>query len=574
VVKAIVSFAKEFPKMSKRIAIIGGVAGGASAAARARRLDENAQITIFERGPHVSFANCGLPYYIGGEIEQASSLVVQTPQMLADKFNLDVRVRSEVVAIDRDAKQLVVANLDSGEQYRHDYDVLVISTGAAPLRPPIPGIERDGHFTLRNIPDMHAIDRWIEGRTARRAVIVGGGYIGLELAEQLNRRGLQVTVAEALPQVMAPLDPEMAAMLHLELRKHGVELHLSDPVAGFESPRDGEAAGASVVVLKSGERLPADVVILGLGVKPETKLAREAQLTIGERGGIRVDEHMRTNDPAIYAIGDVVEVRNRITGDWTLVPLAGPANRQGRIVADHINGRDSAYKGTLGTAVLRLFDLTAGVTGANERTLREAGIAYEVIHLHPNHHVGYYPGAKPIAMKLLFAPGSAPDSGRILGAQAIGEAGIDKRIDVIATAILGGMTVDDLAELELSYAPPVGAAKDPVNLAGMIAQNMIAGDVRMMQWHEVDNLDPVKTLLLDVREDDERAAGHIPGSKHIPLGQLRDRLAELPKDRTILAHCQSGQRSYYACRVLSQHGYDCVNLAGSFKTWSVATEAA
>ena len=549
----------------KRIVIVGGVAGGASAAARARRLSEDAEIIVFERGPHVSFANCGLPYHIGCEIEQESSLIVQSPQSLHDRFNLDVRVRSEVTAIDREAREVVVHDLESDRTYRQLYDTLVLSTGAVPLAPPIPGIERDGHFTLRNIVDMRKIDRWIADRGARRAVVVGGGYIGLEMAEQLYQRGLSVAVAEALPQVMAPLDTEMAALLHRELHDHDVDLHLSDAVAGFEPAGPDEQALASTVVLKSGTRLPADVVILGLGVRPETALARDAELEIGERGGVRVDEHLRTSDPNIYVVGDAIEVKNPVTGQWSMVPLAGPANRQGRIVADNIFGRSSTYRGTIGTAVLRLFDLTAGCTGANERTLREVDMDYQVVHTHASHHAGYFPGARRIALKLLFDP----DSGRVLGAQAVGEAGVDKRIDVIATAITAGMSVDDLAELELAYAPPFGSAKDPVNLAGMAAQNVLAGDVRVMQWHDVGDL-AGDTIILDVRDDAERDCGRILNSMHIPLNDLRGRLNELPRDRTLLVHCQSGQRSYYACRILMQHDFNCANLTGSYLTWAAA----
>jgi NADPH-dependent 2,4-dienoyl-CoA reductase/sulfur reductase-like enzyme/rhodanese-related sulfurtransferase len=551
-----------------RLVIIGGVAGGASAAARARRLSEECEIILLERGPHVSFANCGLPYFVGGEIVNEEDLLVQTPKSLHSRFNLDVRVNSEVVSIDREAKVVNVRELANGREYTLPYDALVISTGAAPLTPPIPGIEREGHFTVRNVPDVVRIKSWISENEGTRAVVVGGGYIGLEMAEQLvHHGGVSVSLVEALPQVMAPLDPEMAAWLHLELKQHGVELCTGSPVAGFEAPSDAEPARASVVVLKDGRRLPADVVILGMGVKPESALAKAAGLEIGERGGIRVNERMQTSDPSIYAVGDVVEVRDVITGAWSLIPLAGPANRQGRIAADNIMGRSASYHGTQGTAVLRLFGLTAGCTGANEKALRAAGIACEVLHLHPASHAGYYPGAEPIAMKVLFAPGT----GKLLGAQAVGRDGVDKRLDVFATALKAGMNMNDLAELELAYAPPFGSAKDPVNLAGMAAQNVLAGDVALAQWHEIATLDPAKTLVLDVRRADERAKGHIPGSMHIPLDELRGRLSELPKDKEIIASCQSGQRSYFACRLLAQHGFKVRNLAGSWRTFSTAT---
>jgi len=554
---------------AKRLLIVGGVAGGASAAARARRLDEQAQIIVFERGPHVSFANCGLPYFVGGEIADKSALLVQTPASLHTRFNLDVRCSQEVLAIDRAGRRVRVRDLASGRDYEEAYDALLLSPGAAPLRPPIPGIERPGHFTLRIVPDAEEITAWLEEMPKGRAVVVGGGYIGLEMAEQLHRRGLAVTVVEALPQVLAPFDPEMAAWLHQELRAQGVTLCLGDAVAAFEPPAPGQSARASVVVLKSGRRLEADVVILALGVRPETELARRAGLEIGALGGIRVNDRMQTSDPHIWAVGDAVEVRDRVTGAWALIPLAGPANRQGRIAADNIFGRDARYEGTWGTAVLRVFSLTAACTGASEKTLRQAGIPHLALHLHPGSHAGYYPGATPIALKILFAP----DTGKLLGAQAVGRDGVDKRIDVLATALQAGLTVHDLADLELAYAPPFGSAKDPVNLAGMAAQNVLAGDVRLAQWHEVAGIDPATTVLLDVRTPAERQKGFIPGSIHIPLDELRARLAELPRDREIIVSCQSGQRSYFACRLLTQHGFRARNLTGSYRTWKTAQPA-
>jgi len=550
-----------------RIVIVGGVAGGASAAARARRLCEDCKITIFERGPHVSFANCGLPYFVGGEIAEQDQLLVQTPASLKSRFNLDVRVNSEVLGIDRARQQVHVRELETGREYDEPYDALVLSTGASPLKPPIPGIDRPNHFVVRNIPDVEKIMAWSRDCQRCRAVVVGGGYIGLEMAEQLQRRSFAVTVVEALPQVMAPLDPEMAAWLHAELRANGVALRLNDPVAGFESPAAAEPARASIVVLKSGQRIPADSVILGLGVKPETSLAKGAGLQIGERGGIRVNEHLQTSDLRIWGVGDAIEVRDFVTGQWALIPLAGPANRQGRIAADNVFGRPSHYDGSLGTAILRLFGLTTGCTGANEKTLRRLSIPHRILHLHPNSHAGYYPGAEPIALKILFAP----DTGRLLGAQAVGHDGVDKRIDVLATALKARMTVHDLADLELAYAPPYGSAKDPVNLAGMAAQNILAGDVVVAQWSEIGALDPRTQLLLDVRRDDERAKGFIPGSVHIPLDQLRSRMDELPRDREVVAYCQSGQRSYYAARILAQHGFRVRNLTGSYRTWRITT---
>jgi len=553
---------------AKRLLIVGGVAGGASAAARARRLSETSEIIVFERGPHVSFANCGLPYYVGGEIEEEKKLIVQTPDGLRSRFNLDIRVNSEVTAVDAHMKRIEVRDLQTGKNYSESYDDLILSTGAAPLMPPIPGIDRPGHFTVRNIPDVEAIMDWVKLKQARSAVIVGGGYIGLEMAEQLHHRGLAVAIAEALPQVMAPLDPEMAAWLHAELRSRKISLHLGDAVARFEAPGDHEPAAASVVVLKSGARLAADLVILGLGVKPETGLARGAGLAIGERGGIRVNDRLQTSDPHIWAVGDAIEVRDVVTGGRTLIPLAGPANRQGRIAAGNIFGRAGKYPGTLGTAILRLFDLSAACTGASEKTLSKLGVPFQAVHLHPASHAGYYPGAHPVALKIIFSP----ESGKLLGAQAVGHEGVDKRIDVLATALKVGMTVDDLVNLELEYAPPSNSARDPVNQAGMVAQNVLRKDVDIVQWHEVDALCAEQALLLDVRDDAEREAGAIPGSLHIPLPQLRQRLHELPKDREIITHCQTGQRSYIACRILTQHGFKARNLTGSYRTWKIARD--
>ena len=551
---------------AKRLLIVGGVAGGASAAARARRLSEHSEIILFERRPHVSFANCGLPYFVGGEIAQSESLLLQTPQSLKARFHLDVRVRTEAIRIDRAARRVVARDLSNGRDYEEPYDALILSTGAAPLQPPIPGIERAGHFTVRTIPDVEQIMAWLRDGPGNRAVVVGGGYVGLEMAEQLKRRGLSVSLVEALAQVMAPLDREMAAWLHQELRAQGVALHLNDPVAAFEAPQAGESARASVVVIQSGARLPADVVVLGLGVRPEVGLAKDAGIQIGDRGGIRVNEFLQTSDPDIWAIGDAIEVRDAITGDWSVIPLAGPANKQGRIAADNVFGRPSQYAGTLGTAIHRLFSLTAACTGASEQALRRSGLPFLAVHLHPTSHAGYYPGAEPIALKILFAP----DTGRVLGAQAVGKDGVDKRIDVLATAIKAGLSVHDLAELELAYAPPYGSAKDPVNLAGMAAQNALNGDVRLVQWSELEHLDPERTLLLDVRTDAERQRGFIPDSVHIPVDQLRARLGELPKDREVVVSCQSGQRSYFAARILVQHGFAVRNLTGSYRTWSTA----
>lgn len=551
----------------KRILIVGGVAGGATAAAHARRLSEEAEIVMFERGPHVSFANCGLPYYVGGEITDKDDLLVQTPEGLRLRFNLDVRVLSEVIAIDPANKKIEIFNIRSGEKYWESYDDLVLSTGASPLKPPIAGIDLDGHFTVRNIPDIEAISSWIKNHQSQRAVVVGGGFIGLEMVEQLHRLGLQVTLVEALPQVMAPLDPEMAAWLHQKLRDNNVQLHLNDPVSKFDIPTPEEAQ-ASIIELKSGQRIPADVVILGLGVRPEIKLGKDAGLEIGEKGGFRVDDFLQSSVPHIWAIGDAIEVRDFVTGGWTLIPLAGPANRQGRIVAENIFGNSRKYPGTLGTSILRLFDLAVASTGANEKTLKKMNIPHDVVHLHPPSHATYYPGAHPITMKILFAP----ETGKLLGAQFLGQDGVDKRIDVFATALMAGMKVHDLEDLELAYAPPFGSAKDPINLAGMVAEHVVRGEVQNCQWHEIAELDPEKAVVLDVRDEDEREAGHIPGSLHIPLSELRNRFSELPKDREIITHCKTGQRSYFALRFLVQQGFKVRNLSGSYCTWKIAND--
>ena len=545
--------------MAPTIVIVGGVAGGASAATRARRLSEDAEIIVIERGPYVSFANCGLPYYVGGEIEDRNELTLQTPASLRARFGLDVRVREEAVRIFPETRELEIRKLETSEIYRQHYDELVLATGAVPLRPPIPGIESSRLFTVRDIPDVDRIKGAMAEAAWKRVAILGAGYIGLEMAEQLSKSGLKVVIIEALPQVMAPLDPEMAQLLHAALRAHGITLHLADPVRSFtETPE-----GALCIETNSGKTELVDAGILGLGIRPETTLAQTAGIALGERGGVKVDEYLRTNVAHIWAVGDCIEVRDTVTDAWGIVPLAGPANRQGRMVADNIFGKARRYQGTQGTAILRLFGLAAACTGANEKTLRRTGAPYKAIHLHPGSHAGYFPGAKPIAMKLLFEPAS----GRLLGAQAVGEDGVDKRIDVLATALKAGLTVEDLAELELAYAPPFGSAKDPVNLLGMAAQNIREGFVETISWNELED----GMCLLDVREPSEFARGHIPGALHIPLNDLRARIGEVPRDREVIAYCHAGQRSYYACRILSQHGIRCRNLSGAWKTWSTAT---
>jgi NADPH-dependent 2,4-dienoyl-CoA reductase/sulfur reductase-like enzyme/rhodanese-related sulfurtransferase len=568
--------------MSKRVLIIGGVAGGAACAARLRRMDERAEIFIFERGPDVSFANCGLPYKIGGAIQDRQRLLVATPERFRDWLAIEVRTRHEVVAIDRKqrtvtlrktADALPTANCQlpttGHATWTEHYDALVLSPGATPIRPPIPGIELPGVFTLRNLQDLDAIERWMAEHQPARAAVIGGGYIGLEMIENLARRGIDVTVLEQLDQVMPPMDAEMVTPAHAELRSHGVDLQLSNAAAAIEAgPGD-----RLTVVAKSGERFIAGIVILAVGVRPDVKLAREAGLEIGPTGGIRVDPQMRTSDPAIWAVGDAVEVRDYVTGQPTLVALAGPAARQGRIAADAICGRDVKFRGTQGTAVVGVFDLTLGMTGASEKTLRRLGIPYRKSYTHSAHHAGYYPGAEMLAIKLLFDP----VSGRILGAQAVGKAGVDKRIDVVAMAIQRESTVYDLEEAEVCYAPQYGSAKDPINIAGAVAANILRGDVEPVYWEDwlaAQGSDATQPLVVDVRSPAEAAAGRVPGTLNIPLGELRSRLGELPRDREIWVHCGVGQRSYYASRILKQNGFSVRNLAGGMRSYQALPKKA
>ena len=544
---------------NKRVVIVGGVAGGATCAARLRRQDENAEIIILERGPYVSFANCGLPYYVGNVIQEESKLLLASPALFRERFNVEVRTRNEVLAIDRTASTVSVRNLETGREYSEPYDALVLSPGAVPIRPSWPGIDLPGIFTLRTVPDSKEIRHWIEEKKPHNAVVVGGGFIGLEMAENLAHRGIAVTIVELANQVMPPLDPEMAEYAKQRLESRGVVLALADAVAEFGQ---GSKGGLSVHT-KNGKAYEADLVVLAIGVRPETALAREADFELGERDGIRVDSQMRTSDPRIWAVGDAVEVKNRVTGQWELIPLAGPANRQGRVAADAICGRTAHFDGVQATAVCGFFGLTVALTGATEKSLHRAGMVdFESIYLHPGNHVGYYPGAQVIHLKLLFRK----SDGLVLGAQAVGEEGVARRIDVIATAIQMKATVFDLEEAELCYAPQYGAAKDPVNMAGMIAANVVRGDAAIAPW---DELDSTKAFLLDVRQPHEFDAGSIPGSINIPLGLLRSRLGELPTDREIWINCGVGQRSYYACRILSQHGLQTRNLSGGYSTYRV-----
>lgn len=542
---------------SKKLLIVGGVAGGASAAARARRLDENAEIILFERGPDISFANCGLPYHIGGTITDRERLLVTTPAMMSGKFNIDVRTRSEVIAIDREQKTILIKNLASGEEYSEAYDALILSPGAAPVRPPIAGIENPHVLTLRNLEDMDRIIESLEGK--QHAAVIGGGYIGLEMAEALRERNIGTTLIELAPQVMGPADPEMATVLHQELRLFGVDLKLGTSVTAFETADNGVD-----LILSDGDRLHVDLAILAIGVKPETTLAVNAGLELGKTGGIKVDEQMRTSDPAIYAVGDAIEVTDFVSGQPALIPLAGPANRQGRIAADNIFGRESSYKNTQGTAICKVFNLAIGMTGLSEKMAKRLGIAIEKVYVHPASHASYYPDSHPISLKLIFDP----ETGKVLGAQAVGADGVDKRIDVLAVAIRAGLTVYDLEELELTYAPPFGSAKDPVNYAGFVAANALRGDVELCHV-EACNKPGDHQKLIDVRNPEEVAGGTIPGARNIPLGQLRAQLADLPKEKEYLIFCQVGLRGYLACRILSQHGYRCKNLSGGYKTYKM-----
>jgi NADPH-dependent 2,4-dienoyl-CoA reductase/sulfur reductase-like enzyme/rhodanese-related sulfurtransferase len=544
----------------KRIVIVGGVAGGASAAARARRLSEDAEIVVFERGEHISFANCGLPYYIGGTIADRERLLVQSPEGLRKRFRIDVRTRSEVTRIDREARRVTVRNLETGRESSQPYDVLILSPGAEPLRPAIPGADSPGVFTLRNLKDTDAIHRAVDQTSPRRAVVVGGGYIGLEMAEALRQRELGVTLVELANQVFIAADPEMVAPIHQQLELHGVDLRLDTSITAIR-PQDGSLH----VILSTGESVEAGLVILAVGIRPEVKLAQEAGLPIGPTGGIVVDAHMRTSDPHIYAVGDAVEVTHLVSGRKALIPLAGPANRQGRIAADNALGRERVYAGSQGTAICKVFDLAIGMTGLGEKELRRAGIPYETVYVHPSSHAGYYPGATQISLKLLFDPAE----GKILGAQAVGVDGVDKRIDVLAVALRAGLSVGQLAEQELSYAPPYGSAKDPVHYAGFAATNVLSGDVRLCHVDDVAAPGDDQ-VLLDVRMPEETEAGTIPGAVNIPLDELRQRLGELPRDKEILAFCQVRLRGYLACRILSQHGFACRNLTGGYKTYRAA----
>ena len=541
-----------------KVVVVGGVAGGASAAARLRRLDESAEIIMFERGEYISFANCGLPYYIGGEITDRAALTLQTPQSFHSRFHVDVRINSEVTAIDPKAKQVTVRSKDRGE-YTESYDKLILSPGAAPIRPPMEGADNERVFTLRNIPDTYKIRGYVEEQHPKRAVVVGGGYIGVEMAENLKNAGVDVTIVELADHVIAPLDYDMACDVHRYLKEKGVGLILQN---GVQSIR--EEGGALRLTLSDGE-IDTDLVIMAVGVRPDTALAKEAGLELNRRGAIVVDEHMLTSDPDIYAVGDAVEVTDFVTGEKAYIPLAGPANKQGRIAADNICGIPTTYKNTQGSAVLKIFDMTVATTGVNERAAKAAGLDYDKVYTFSNSHASYYPGSTGMSIKTLYEKGT----GKILGAQIVGFDGVDKRCDVLATAIRAGMTAKDLTELELCYAPPFGSAKDPVNFVGYVIENTLAGRVKNFFWDDVAKLPRDGSVtLLDVRTDLERENGqYIDGFIHIPVDELRERVGELDKSKPVYIHCRTGLRSYVACCMLAGLGFDCYNLSGGWRLY-------
>ena len=543
-----------------KVVIIGGVAGGATAAARLRRLNEQAKIVLFERGDYISYANCGLPYYIGGEITEKKALTLQTPESFKSRFRVDVRVRQEVVAIKPEEKRVTVKNLTSGMLYDEPYDKLILSPGAEPSVPDLPGARDPRVFTLRNIPDTYAIRRYIDEKKPERAVIIGGGYIGVEMAENLAAAGLRVTIVQRSDHLIAPLDYDMACDVHNYLRKKGVRLVFGETPQAFQ-PKDN---GRLEVLLKK-QSLEADLVLLSVGVKPESALARAAGLKLNAKGGIITDSHMLTSDPDIYAVGDAVEVRHFVTGQPAMIALAGPANKQGRVAADNICGISSVFKGSQGSSVLKIFDLTVATTGLNEKSAQAAGLEYGKAYTWSASHASYYPGASNISLKALYEKGT----GRILGAQAIGFEGVDKRVDVLATAIRAGMTAGDLTDLDLCYAPPYSSAKDPVNMLGYVIENLLTGKVEQFYWQDLEFLstDP-RTQFIDVRSESEYAAGHLEEAINIPLPQLRLSLDKLDAAKKIRVICQSALRSYIACRILTPKGFDCAHLAGGWRLYA------
>ena len=545
--------------MAKTIVVVGGVAGGASFAARGRRLDESATIVMLERGEHISFANCGLPYFVSGEIQSRDKLLLQTPERFSQRFRVDVRVKNEVMSVDRDTKTVEVLDHDTGRTYRQPYDKLVLSPGAEPVRPPLPGMDSPRIFSIRTVADAEKIRGFVEDNDPHDAVVVGGGFIGLEMAENLSHMGIHVTLIEMADQVMLAFDPEMAEWIHQHLRLRGVELLLGGPVEGFEETEEGQLG----VSIAGGGKIACDFVISAIGVKPETELATKAGLAIGQHRGILVNEYLQTSDENIYAIGDVIEIEDRVLGGQRLVPLAGLANKQGRLAADHMFGKRVSFPGAFGTSIVRVFDLSVTSTGANEKNLKAKRISYQKSYTHPASHAGYYPGAVPMVMKLLFSP----NSGRILGVQIVGIDGVDKRIDVLATALHAGMSVHDLTELELAYAPQYGTGKDAVNIAGYVASNIVEGDVEVFHADELEKSVRDGGFLLDVRTVGEFRRGHIEGATNIPIDEIRDRLGELPRDKTLLVYCLTGIRSYYVCRTLKLDRYRAVNFSGGYMVY-------
>lgn len=545
--------------MTEKLVIIGGVAGGATAAARARRLNEHAEIVMFERGPYISFANCGLPYHIGGVITKRHHLLVSPAKTFAKRYRVDVRVNTEVLAIDRNNRTVKAKNLDTGEEYTESYESLILSPGAEPIRPSCKGIDADNIYKLRNIPDMDRIKAYVDEHSPKSAVVAGGGFIGLEMAENLVFRGIKTTVVEKLDQVMSPLDYDMANLVHAHLNEKNVDLVLGDGICEFEKNN-----GRLIVKTDQGKQIDCDLVILSVGIRPETKLAMDAGLTLGKTGAIAVDATMRTSDPHIYATGDAVEVNDFITGRKTMTPLAGPANRQGRIAADNVMNRRSVFSGTLGTSIVKVFDLAVATTGLNEKTAKRYNIPYKVSYTHSGSHAGYYPGSETVSIKLLFSP----HAGTVLGAQIVGKVGVDKRIDVIATALYAKMTVFDLQHLELAYAPPYGSAKDPINIAGYVAGNILLNDMEIVYFDEVESLDPEEYTLLDLRTDKElQRDPAINGALTIPIDDLRDRIGELDKNKTYITYCAVGYRSYLAHRILRQSGFKSKNISGGYATY-------
>ncbi|HML65386.1 MAG TPA: DsrE/DsrF/DrsH-like family protein [Dysgonomonas sp.] len=546
-----------------KILIIGGVAGGATAAARLRRMDENAQIILFERGEYVSYANCGLPYYIGGTISERDRLFVQTVDGFINRFNIDIRVRSEVTSFDLKDKTVKVHDIAANRDYTESYDKLIISTGAEPIKPPMPGIEDSRIFSLRNVPDMDKIKSYINQHKPQRAVVIGGGFIGLEMVENLHDAGLDITLIEKSNQVMAPIDFSMASIVHRHLIQKNVSLLLEEGVAQFESIEDGIN-----VVLESGGSVTADMVILSIGVRPEVKLAKDAGLQLGSMGGIKVDDYMQTSDSSVYALGDATEVFNPIINKHTLIPLAGPANKQARIVADNIlEGNKYIYKGTIGTSIAKVFDLTVAAAGASSKLLNREKIEHISSYTHGSSHAGYYPEALPLSIKIIFSP----EDGRLLGAQVVGYDGVDKRIDLFAQVIKNGGTIYDLQEIEHAYAPPYSSAKDPVNMAGFVAENILKRKVNIIQWRDILNVDKAEAMIIDSRTKEEYDFGHIEGAINIPVDEIRSRLNEMPRDKKIIVYCAVGLRGYIASRILMQSGYTNVyNLSGGYRTYSCA----